>query len=448
MNASGTRRASLNRASNGSPTRSRGTSPSSVRAVRAWPSTTTGGSWSISRAARIRCSGAASRGTRWSWWRPARRPDRACVLMLVEQGLLDLDETVSRIGPSSATPASATSRCARCSPGGPAVSGPGLRAHRSGSRRRSSPSAPARAAGAVVAPRHRVCLSPVTWGAILGELVRRAVGQTIGEWFAANVAAPLDLEFWIGLPAALDDRVAHGVWPSSREGLTEPDVADTPEPASHAARRLAAIAARPPREPDAHDPALRRAYYGLEVPASHGIANALSLARPWSVRSTASDCCRGGASPRRRHRRRTACRRCRRDPRRARPSASASDTNCRRRACRGSAPRRSATPEPAAVSPSRIATPASRSPTSPRASGTLGRAATPAGGRSSTRSATASARCRVLAAVHRLGTDRDLGPVLDATGSGGLGAAEQEQQPRNTEAGPRIERLNGYWPDR
>jgi CubicO group peptidase (beta-lactamase class C family) len=121
---------------------------------------------------------------------------------------------------------------------------------------------------------------PVTSGAILGEVVRRVAGQTLGQWFAGHVAAPLGLEFWIGLPAELDDRVAPNVWAEDTDAWTA-ELASTagPPAGSYAARRLAAMAKLPPMDPDPHDPASRRAYYGIEVPAAHGIANARSLAR-------------------------------------------------------------------------------------------------------------------------------------------------------------------------
>jgi CubicO group peptidase (beta-lactamase class C family) len=121
---------------------------------------------------------------------------------------------------------------------------------------------------------------PVTSGAILGELVRRVSGQTLGQWFAGHVAEPLRLEFWIGLPAALDDRVVAPLWATGRDPWAEELARAEPAPRdSYAARRRAALAKLPPMNPDAHDPASLRAYHGIEVPAAHGIANARSLAR-------------------------------------------------------------------------------------------------------------------------------------------------------------------------
>ena len=47
-----------------------------------------------------------------------------------------------------------------------------------------------------------------SFGWLLGEIVRRVDGRTIGAFFAEEVAAPLGLDFWIGLPEAQEPRVA------------------------------------------------------------------------------------------------------------------------------------------------------------------------------------------------------------------------------------------------
>ncbi len=48
----------------------------------------------------------------------------------------------------------------------------------------------------------------ITYGWIVGELVRRIDGRTIGTFFREEVAEPLGLDTWIGTPAADMDRVA------------------------------------------------------------------------------------------------------------------------------------------------------------------------------------------------------------------------------------------------
>jgi CubicO group peptidase (beta-lactamase class C family) len=55
----------------------------------------------------------------------------------------------------------------------------------------------------------------VTYGWLVGEVVRRITGKSLGTFFADEVAAPLGLEFWIGLPDEQQARVA----PLTNRGL-------------------------------------------------------------------------------------------------------------------------------------------------------------------------------------------------------------------------------------
>ncbi|MEV0584457.1 serine hydrolase domain-containing protein [Nonomuraea sp. NPDC050310] len=48
----------------------------------------------------------------------------------------------------------------------------------------------------------------VTYGFLVGELVRRISGRSLGTFFAEEVAAPLGLSAWIGLPEEHEERVA------------------------------------------------------------------------------------------------------------------------------------------------------------------------------------------------------------------------------------------------
>ncbi|HEY1751210.1 MAG TPA: serine hydrolase domain-containing protein [Caulobacteraceae bacterium] len=49
---------------------------------------------------------------------------------------------------------------------------------------------------------------PVTFGYFAGEIFRRVDGRTIGEALRADIAAPLGLDLWIGLPDSEHGRVA------------------------------------------------------------------------------------------------------------------------------------------------------------------------------------------------------------------------------------------------
>ena len=47
-----------------------------------------------------------------------------------------------------------------------------------------------------------------TFGWTVGEMVRRASGKSLGAFFREEVAGPLGLDFWIGLPEEQEHRVA------------------------------------------------------------------------------------------------------------------------------------------------------------------------------------------------------------------------------------------------
>jgi CubicO group peptidase (beta-lactamase class C family) len=70
----------------------------------------------------------------------------------------------------------------------------------------------------------------ITFGWTVGELVRRVSGRSLGEFFREEIAAPLGLEFDIGLPADLEPTVAPIIpWmptPEYDSGFTRAIVAD------------------------------------------------------------------------------------------------------------------------------------------------------------------------------------------------------------------------------
>jgi CubicO group peptidase (beta-lactamase class C family) len=59
----------------------------------------------------------------------------------------------------------------------------------------------------------------MTQGFLIGEVVRRITGRTVGSVFRTEIAEPLGADFWIGLPASEDRRVAELIPPES-EGIT------------------------------------------------------------------------------------------------------------------------------------------------------------------------------------------------------------------------------------
>lgn len=59
----------------------------------------------------------------------------------------------------------------------------------------------------------------VTYGWLVGEVVRRVDGRSLGRFFAEEIAEPLGLEFWIGLPDEQRDRVSQLIPMAPPDGM-------------------------------------------------------------------------------------------------------------------------------------------------------------------------------------------------------------------------------------
>jgi CubicO group peptidase (beta-lactamase class C family) len=115
----------------------------------------------------------------------------------------------------------------------------------------------------------------LTYGWLVGEVVRRVSGRSLGTYFAEEIAQPLGLEFWIGLPETQEHRVSPitgGVLPEG--GSAEAEGMPTDFASTLLARALNAGGAF-------SDPGWmnRPAWHAAEVPAANGITNATSLSR-------------------------------------------------------------------------------------------------------------------------------------------------------------------------
>ncbi|MBM7441436.1 CubicO group peptidase (beta-lactamase class C family) [Streptomyces sp. HB132] len=123
-----------------------------------------------------------------------------------------------------------------------------------------------------------------TYSWLVAELVRRVTGRTIGRWIAEEIARPLGLDFWFGLPADEAHRIGRigPVEPPAAEGggalRVRPKrsvVEAYADPASLTRRAFGAI----DPFPDENAPAYRAA----ELPASNGVATARGLARCYAA---------------------------------------------------------------------------------------------------------------------------------------------------------------------
>lgn len=127
----------------------------------------------------------------------------------------------------------------------------------------------------------------VTYGHLVGELIRRVSGKSVGGFFRENVAGPLDADFHIGFGPELDARTAdlHGRLVGPRGG-GEGDGdggAEIPEPIRAFMRSMtdpttmtgAAFSNPPQRAGDVNS----RAWRAAEIPAANGHGTARALAR-------------------------------------------------------------------------------------------------------------------------------------------------------------------------
>ncbi|MFE3096456.1 serine hydrolase domain-containing protein [Streptomyces sp. NPDC059248] len=204
----------------------------------------------------------------------------AVVLLLHQRGRIDLDAPVATYWPEFKAA------------GKERVLVRHLLAHRAGLPALDRPLTPAEAIDGVSGPAALAAQAPVwepgtdhgyhvqTYGWLLAELVPRVTGRTVGRWVAEEIARPLGLDLWIGLPADEAHRVGR-IAPveeppaAAGGGLAlrpKRSVAEAYRDPDSLTRRAFGVISPPP---DENDPAYRAA----EQPASGGISTARALAR-------------------------------------------------------------------------------------------------------------------------------------------------------------------------
>lgn len=199
-----------------------------------------------------------------------------CMAMLIDRNLLKLEDPVCVHWPAFAangkqeiTVAQVLSHCARL---------PGMRTP-IGVQQMLDPVAMA----ALLAdqapesdPRGVGCIyHGVTYGWLCDGLMRHVDGRSIGQFFAQEVAVPLGLDLWIGLPAEMEPRVAvleyAPNWGKNVYAQTEPFPGD---------QLWASIGENPPLcPPDLATLWNLPALHAAEIAASNAIGTARSIAR-------------------------------------------------------------------------------------------------------------------------------------------------------------------------
>jgi CubicO group peptidase (beta-lactamase class C family) len=133
----------------------------------------------------------------------------------------------------------------------------------------------------------------LTYGWLIGAVVKKATGQSVGQLLQEKVAAPLGLDLWIGLPDGVQDRVAALVDapppdPAAMAAITDEAILDRlralgaamADPTSTFSRTLSSNGALPTPNAEAwNDPRI----WASEMPAANGITNGRALAKMYAA---------------------------------------------------------------------------------------------------------------------------------------------------------------------
>jgi CubicO group peptidase (beta-lactamase class C family) len=194
----------------------------------------------------------------------------ACVLKLVEQGKLDLNENVATYWPEFAQNGKGAVRVRHVVSHGAGL--PGITSVLTVQDWTNHEKMERLLAAQPLAndPDAFHSYHALTIGWMVGALVRRIDGRTLGRFFAEEFAGPLGLETWIGLPAEFETRVGRmrlgeGMDPLTVEQLSDPV--------------LKSIWGNPPLFPDDDMAWNSRLLHAAEIGGAGGISNARSMAR-------------------------------------------------------------------------------------------------------------------------------------------------------------------------
>ncbi len=194
----------------------------------------------------------------------------ACVLKLIERGQLALDDRIVRYWPEFGRHGKQTIRLRHVVSHGAGL--PGIATPLAAADWADYEKMEALLAEQPFAadPDAFHCYHALTIGWLLGALVRRIDGRTLGRFFDEEFARPLGLDAWIGLPEAEEKRVGRmllgdGMGPLSAEQLADPV--------------LRSVWGNPPLFPDDDMAWNSRALHAAEIGGAGGIADARSMAR-------------------------------------------------------------------------------------------------------------------------------------------------------------------------
>jgi len=125
-----------------------------------------------------------------------------------------------------------------------------------------------------------------TYGWLVGEVIRRVVGMSVGTFFREEVAGPLGLDFWIGLPESEEPRVAPVIafeLPGVHDFLSSLNAFLGPD------NLLGRALTAPGGAFTDQDVWNSRAVRAAEVPSANGVTDARSLARMYAAMVSETD---------------------------------------------------------------------------------------------------------------------------------------------------------------
>ncbi|GIH95521.1 serine hydrolase domain-containing protein [Planobispora siamensis] len=207
-------------------------------------------------------------------WSTTKGVVALCAHMLADRGELDLDAPVASYWPEFAAG------------GKQGIPVRDLLSHRAGLSGLREPTSPAdlldwelmtsrlAAAEPLWEPGTRSGYHALTYGYLVGEVIRRVGGRTVGRFLREEVTGPLGLDFAVGLPESEDGRVAELSHATPPPGSEQAEIFAQMHPAAIAALANPVFGAE-----EANEPAWRR----VEVPAANGHGTARAVAALYGV---------------------------------------------------------------------------------------------------------------------------------------------------------------------
>jgi CubicO group peptidase (beta-lactamase class C family) len=123
----------------------------------------------------------------------------------------------------------------------------------------------------------------VTYGYLVGEVVKRATGKSVGTYFRDEIADPLGLVFWIGLPEEQEARVAPLIGGVGGDGGKLDDATRALIDQFIGPDTVLGKALSPGGAFSGTDIFNSRAAHAAEIPAAGGIGDARSIARMYAA---------------------------------------------------------------------------------------------------------------------------------------------------------------------